>query len=109
MADLTEKVEALERRLDKLSNVFDHIRKSLTSVYPARRHSVRTKTLGGRPEWVEEIVQHFNEISAELKSVKKTLSTRSFTDNGNSLSDASATNAEVAQEAEVQHEAPSQR
>lgn len=109
MADLTEKVEALERRLDKLSNVFDHIRKSLASKHPKRRHSVRTKTLSGRPEWVEEIVQHFNEISAELKSVKKTLDTRSSTDTGTSQSDASATNAEAAPEAELQYEAPSQR
>jgi hypothetical protein len=50
MADLTEKVEALERRLDKLSNVFDYIRKSLTTKNPKRRYLVRTKTLGGRPE-----------------------------------------------------------
>ena len=108
MADLTEKVEALEKRLDKLSNVFDHIRKSLTIENPKRSHSIRTKTLGGRPKWVEEIVQHFSEMSAELKSVKETLDKRSFTDIGNSPSDASATNAEAAPEAELQHEAPSQ-
>jgi hypothetical protein len=108
MADLTEKVEALERRLDKLSNVFDHIQKSLSTENPKRRHSVRTKTLGGRPEWVEEIVQHFNEISSELKSVKKTLDTRSFTDSSSSPSDGSAMNAEVAPQAELQHEALSQ-
>jgi hypothetical protein len=58
---------------------------------------------------VKEIVQHFNDILAELKSVKKTLDTRSFTDSGNSPSDASATNAKAAPEAELQHEAPSQR
>ncbi|KAH8650307.1 JmjC domain, hydroxylase-domain-containing protein [Tricladium varicosporioides] len=97
MVDLTEKVEALERRLDKLSNVFDYIRKSLTTESPKRHHSVRTKALGGRPEWVEEIVQHFNEISAELKSVKETLDTRSMA------------NSEAAREAQLQHEAPSQR
>jgi hypothetical protein len=58
---------------------------------------------------VEEIVQYFNDISAELKSVKETLDTRSFTDSGNSPSDVSATNAEAAPEAELQHKAPLQR
>ncbi|KAE8440659.1 hypothetical protein EG329_006838 [Mollisiaceae sp. DMI_Dod_QoI] len=93
MLSLIEKVEAVERRLDKLSNVFDYIRKSLT--IPKGRHSVCTKTSRGRPEWVKEIVQHFNEISTELKSVKKTLDTCSFA-NG---VDASATN--VRAEAEM--------
>jgi hypothetical protein len=51
-----EKVETLERRLDKLLNVFDYIRKSLTTENPKLRYLVRTKTLSGRPEWIEEIV-----------------------------------------------------
>ncbi|KAH8650375.1 JmjC domain, hydroxylase-domain-containing protein [Tricladium varicosporioides] len=106
MADLTGKIEALERQLDKLSNVFDNIRKSLTTEHPKQRHSVRTKTTGGRPAWVEEVFQHFNKISAELKSVKETLDTRSFTDSGNSPSDASVT--DIGAEAELQHEASSQ-
>ncbi|KAH7418748.1 hypothetical protein BKA64DRAFT_655115 [Cadophora sp. MPI-SDFR-AT-0126] len=105
MADVAEKVEALERRLDKLSNVFDQI---LTTKLPKRRHSVRTKASSGRPEWVKEIVRHFDEISAELKSVKKTLDTRSSADTGTSQSEALATNAEAAPEAELQYEAPPQ-
>lgn len=107
MADLTKKVEALERQLDTLSNVFDYIQKSLTT--EKRRHSVRIKSLGGRPEWVEEIVRHFNKISAELKSFKETLNTSTFINRGNSPSDASATNTEAVPEAELQHGAPSQR
>ena len=99
MADLTEKVEALETRLDKLSNIFDFIRKSLTTEH----QSSHTETPGGRPDWVEEIVQHFNGISAELKSVKESLQTRPFTDGSDSPSDGSVAN--VGAEAELQRDA----
>jgi hypothetical protein len=101
-----EKVEVLERRLDKLLNVFDYIRKSLIIENPKRRYLVRTKTLGGRPEWVEEIIQYFNEISVELKNIKKTLDTRLFIDNSNSPSNILATNIKVTLEAELQYETP---
>lgn len=103
MKDLTEKVETLEKRLNELSDVFDVIRKSLASEHGKQRHSVRVKVRSGRPDWVEEIFKCFNEISAELRSVKKTLGTRTFTDS-HSQSDASAMNAGAAPD----HEAPSQ-
>ncbi|PVH72525.1 hypothetical protein DL98DRAFT_520434 [Cadophora sp. DSE1049] len=104
MADLKEKVEAVERRLDKLSDVFDHIRQSLTTKHSKRRHPVRTKITHGQPEWVQELFKHFNEISADIKNIKKTLDTRSVTDSGNTPIDTPATNAE----AELEHEALSQ-
>jgi hypothetical protein len=103
MTDLTKKVEALERQLAKLSNVFDHIQKSLTK-HPKRRSSAPTKNPGGRPEWVEDIFQHFNKISTELKSVKEALDTRSFTESRHSPSDALATN--VRAEVGLLHTAP---
>ena len=97
MVDLTEKVEALKRRLNKLSNVFDYIRKSLTTKKPKQRYLSRTKTLGGRPEQVEEIVQYFNEILVELKNVKETLNIYLFTNSSNS------TNTKATLEAELQY------
>jgi hypothetical protein len=103
MVGLTEKVEALERRLDRLLKVFDRLRKDLPTENPKRRHPLCTKTC------VEEIIQHFNEFSAELKSVKEALNTCSFTDSGNSPCDALATNIEVTLQAELQHKAPSLR
>lgn len=57
---------------------------------------------------MEEIFTCFNEISAELRSVKKTLGTRTSTESGHSQGDASATNARAALEAELQHDARAQ-
>ena len=98
MKNLTEKVETLERRLDELGDVFDIIRKSLTGEHGKQRHSVRIKALSRQPDWVEGIFKCFDEISAELRSVKKTLGTRTFTDSGQS--EASATNAGAAPDCE---------
>jgi len=105
MADLTEKLEGLERQLVKLSHAFNRIRKSFTNEHPKPRQLVHTKFPGGRPEWVEEIVRQLNEISADIKSVKKTLDVRSNTDKGNSPSDASEANHGA--EAELQRDASS--
>lgn len=104
MKDLTEKVETLEKRLDELGDVFDVILKSLAGEHGKQRHSARINASSGRPDWVEEIFKCFNEISAELRSVEKTLGTRTFTDSVHSQSDASATNAGAAPD----HESPSQ-
>lgn len=52
-----------------------------------------------RPDWVEENCKCFNKISAELRSVKKTLGSRTFTRSGHSQGDASATNSRAAPEA----------
>ncbi|KAF4634585.1 hypothetical protein G7Y89_g3513 [Cudoniella acicularis] len=107
MKDLTEKVETLEKRLDELGDVFDVIRKSLTGgKHGKQRRSIRIKAPSGRPDWVQDIFKCFSEISAELKSVKKTLGTRTFTDSGHAQSDAFATYVRAAPEAELQHGAP---
>ena len=101
MENLTEKVETLERRLDELGDVFDIIRKSLTDEHGKQRYSVRIKAPSRRPAWVEEIFIRFNEISAELRTVKETLGTRTFTDSGHSRSEVSATNTGAAPDCEA--------
>jgi hypothetical protein len=107
MKDLTEKVEKLEKRLGDLGDVFEAIRKSLTGGKNGKqRRSVRVEASSGRPDWVQDIFKCFNDISAELKSVKKTLGTRISTDSGHAQSDAFATHVRAAPEAELQHGAP---
>ena len=91
MKDLTEKVETLEERVVELSNL---IRKSLNGGENSKqRRSLRIEAPSGRTDW-QDIFKLLNEISADLKSVKKTLGTR------HAQSDAFAT------EAELQHGAP---
>ena len=95
MTEITERVEALEREIEKLSDVFDHIRKSLTTTkHPKGHYPTRPKTEAARPAWVEEIVQHFNEISVELKRLKQTLDDGSFADSGPTPSEVAETNVE---------------
>jgi hypothetical protein len=107
MKDLTEKVETLEKRLDDLGDVFDVIRKSLPGgKHGKQRRSVRVEAPSGRPDWVQDIFKCFSEISAELKSVKETLGTRTFTDSGHAQSDACSTYTGAAPDAELQHGAP---
>jgi hypothetical protein len=54
---------------------------------------------------VQNIFKCFNKISAELKSVKKTLSTRIFTNSDHAQSNAFATYVKAAPEAELQYSA----
>lgn len=67
---------------------------------------MRVEASSGRPDWVQDIFKCFNEILAELKSVKKTLGTRISTDSGHAQSDAFATYVRAAPKAELQHGAP---
>jgi hypothetical protein len=104
MKDLTEKVETIEKRLDE---IFDAIKKSLTGGGRGKgRRSVPVNAQKGQPDWVQDIFKCLSEISAEVKSVKETLGTRTFTDSGHAQSDVSATYVRAAPEAELQHGAP---
>jgi hypothetical protein len=98
MEDLREKVERIENQLNEL---LTHLRKSPTDHRKKGRSqkgglSVRTTGQG----LLEQILKRLDEISAELGTVKKTLSTRTSTDSDRSRIDPLATNNRAMIEAE---------
>lgn len=104
MTSLADKIAAFQSRLDEVLKVFNSITNSLITSEHPQRQSDGSATSCKRPEWVDEIVLHFHEISTGLKSVKQTLEARVPGSGSHSSGDTAASTIEAVPETALHHE-----